>query len=156
MIEGLADQGGVIQINFASYFVDDEIRRARERRNEKRDEFLEQAGLERRSPEARDALMAFYAEHPLPSTSAQRVADHIDHAIALVGVDHVGLGSDFDGVSGTLPTDLADVSQYPNLVRALLEREYTDEEIGKIASGNVLRVWQAVEEFASAALNGAQ
>ncbi len=93
----------------------------------------------------------FYAKNPLPPTSAQRVADHIDHAIALVGVDHVGLGSDFDGVGGALPTDLADVSQYPNLVRVLLARGYTDEEIGKIASGNVLRVWQAVEDFARGA-----
>ena len=151
MIEGLADQGGVIQINFASYFVDDEIRRAREQRNEQRDAFLEQAGLQWRAPEARKALAGFYAKNPPPPTSAERVADHIDPAIALVGVDHVGLGSDFDGVGGALPTDLADVSQYPNLVRVLLARGYTDEEIGKIASGNVLRVWQAVEDFARAA-----
>ncbi len=151
MIEGLADHGGVIQINFASYFVDEEYRQARELRNEKRDEFLEQAGLEWGSPEGRAAAAAFYAEHALPPTTAERVADHIDHAIALAGVDHVGLGSDFDGVGGALPTDLADVSQYPNLIRILLERGYTDEEIGKIASGNVLRVWQATEDFARAA-----
>ncbi len=155
MIEGLADQGGVIQINFASYFVDEEYRQARELRNEKRDEFLEQAGLEWESPEGRAAAAAFYAEHALPPTTAERVADHIDHAIALVGVDHVGLGSDFDGVGGALPTDLADVSQYPNLIRVLLERGYTDEEIGKIASGNVLRVWQAAEDFTRAAQDGA-
>ena len=155
MIEGLADQGGVIQINFASYFVDDEIRKARELRNEQRDGFLEQAGLEWRSPERREALVSFYEEHPLPATSAERVADHIDHVIALVGVDHVGFGSDFDGVAGALPTDLADVSQYPNLIRVLLARGYTDEEIGTIASGNVLRVWQAVEDFAGAVREGA-
>lgn len=111
--------------------------------------------LEWRSPERREALVSFYEEHPLPATSAERVADHIDHVIALVGVDHVGFGSDFDGVAGALPTDLADVSQYPNLIRVLLARGYTDEEIGTIASGNVLRVWQAVEDFAGAVREGA-
>jgi membrane dipeptidase len=78
----------------------------------------------------------------------EQVADHVDHVKQLVGVDHVGLGSDFDGVGDTLPTGLKDVSQYPNLIRVLLERGYTDDEIEKICSGNSLRVWQAVEDFA--------
>jgi len=71
----------------------------------------------------------------------QDVIKHIDYAVKLIGVDHVGLGSDFDGVDG-MPTGLEDVSCYPRLTSALLQRGYTAEEIDKINSGNLLRVWQ--------------
>ncbi len=148
MIRALASRGGVIQINFGSYFVDDDVRLARERRRADLRNLLEARGLEGASPEARDTIVEFYAAHPLPAVTAERVADHLEHVIELAGIDHVGLGSDFDGVGDALPADLADVSQFPNLILALLERGYTPEEIEQISSGNALRVWQAVEDFA--------
>ena len=84
---------------------------------------------------------------PTPPTVAD-VADHIDHIVKLVGIDHVGLGSDFDGVSGNLPSDLKDVSMYPNLIAELLRRGYTEEHIRKIMGENLLRVWEQVEHRA--------
>ncbi len=80
----------------------------------------------------------------------QKVADHIDHVVKLVGVEHVGLGSDFDGVGDSLPTGLKDVAAYPNLIAELLRRGYSPRDIRKICSGNVLRVWRQVERIAQA------
>lgn len=151
MIVALAAAGGVIQINFGSYFVDDGVRTALEERRAQLRAMLQESELDPRSPEARDAVARLNAEHPIPKTDAERVADHIDHVVGLVGVEHVGLGSDFDGVGDMLPSDLADVSQYPRLFQVLLERGYAPDEIAMIASGNVLRVWQEVEDFARTA-----
>jgi membrane dipeptidase len=68
--------------------------------------------------------------------------------VKLAGIDHVGLGSDFDGVGPMLPEGLKDVSQYPHLLRVLLERGYSEADLEKIASGNIFRVWQQVEAAA--------
>ena len=73
------------------------------------------------------------------------VVAHIDRVVELVGAGHVGLGSDFDGVGDSLPSGLKDVSHYPNLIYELLNAGYSEEDIGKILSGNVLRVWSDVE-----------
>ena len=78
------------------------------------------------------------------------VADHIDRVVDLAGIDHVGIGSDFDGVGDSLPTGLKDVSQYPNLIAVLLERGYSEEDVEKICSGNLMRVWREVERIAAA------
>lgn len=126
MIERLARAGGVIQINFGSGFLDGEIKQAREAFEE--------------------------SDHgEPPRATVEHVADHIEHVIELVGIDHVGLGSDFDGLGDSLPEGLRDVSAYPNLLRVLLERGHTEDELRKICSGNVLRVWKAVEDHAAAA-----
>jgi membrane dipeptidase len=69
--------------------------------------------------------------------------------VELTGVDHVGLGSDFDGVGDSLPTGLKDASQYPNLVEALLRAEFSEEDVVKILSGNLMRVWREVESLAA-------
>ena len=82
-------------------------------------------------------------EHPFPFATVEDVADHIDRVVQLVGIDYVGLGSDFDGVGDSLPIGLKDASYYPNLIESLLKRGYTDEDIGKLASGNLMRVWRA-------------
>jgi len=71
------------------------------------------------------------------------VADHIDHVVKIAGIDHVGLGSDYDGVDH-LPVGLEDVSKYPNLIEELLKRGYTREDIEKICSGNLFHVWNEV------------
>jgi membrane dipeptidase len=88
---------------------------------------------------------------PKRRATVEQVADHVDHVVKLVGVDHVGLGSDFDGVGDSLPTGLKDVSEYPNLIKVLLDRGYSEEAIEKVCSGNVFRVWQAVEDYAKRA-----
>jgi membrane dipeptidase len=85
------------------------------------------------------------ARHPIGTVAD--VADHIDHAVELVGVDHVGLGSDFDGVFA-LPEGLQDASGYPNLVAELLDRGYSETEIRQILGQNVMRVWAEVEATA--------
>jgi membrane dipeptidase len=85
----------------------------------------------------------FQSEIPLPSYT--RIADHIDHAVKVGGVDHVGLGSDFDGVD-SIPKGMEDVSKIPDLVRELARRGYSAEDLEKILGGNLLRVMRQVEE----------
>jgi len=77
------------------------------------------------------------------------VLDHVDHIVGLVGADHVGLGSDFEGVGDSLPDGLKDVSGYPNLVEGLLRRGYSEADIKKILGENLLRVWEDVEAYAA-------
>lgn len=81
----------------------------------------------------------------------EKVADHIDHVVKIAGVDHVGIGSDFDGVSGDLPTGLEDVSKYPDLIYTLLKRGYTESDIEKICYKNAFRVWNKVIEVSKQA-----
>ncbi len=75
--------------------------------------------------------------------------DHFDHVVKIAGIDHVGIGSDYDGVGDSLPNGLKDVSSYPNLIEGLLGRGYSEADIEKILSGNLMRVWQQVETFAA-------
>ena len=94
-------------------------------------------------------VQSLYEENPPVLADISNVADHIDHVVGLVGVDHVGIGSDFEGVGPTTPIGLRDVSQLPNLIRVLLERGYSEEELAKILGGNTLRVWEEVERVAA-------
>lgn len=149
MIAALADNGGVIQINFGSAFLDGDIQAKRDARREALKARLDAAGLSYDDPEAEEIIESYDADHPMPFADLDIVADHIDHVVKLVGVEHVGFGSDFDGVGDSLPVGLKDVSQYPNLIAKLLERGYSEADIEKMASGNVLRVWQAVEDYAA-------
>ena len=81
----------------------------------------------------------------LPKVDAGAVLRHIDHVVKIAGADHVGLGSDFDGISGMAPEGLEDVSKYPVLVRGMLEMGYADGDIRKIMGENILRVMRANE-----------
>ena len=148
MIRRLAEAGGVIQIAFGSSFLNDEYRRGREAARKEVDKQLEAQGIAADSDRAHEALERYLKQHPLRRAELSEVVDHIDHVVRLVGVDHVGFGSDFDGVGDSLPTGLADVSEFPNLIRALLERGYSEEDVAKICSGNVFRVWSEVERMA--------
>lgn len=94
---------------------------------------------------ARDRVRREEYAKRLPPVSVSRLVDHIDHVVKLVGIDHVGIGSDFDGVQSTL-SDLADVSQLPNLTSELLRRGYSESDVDKILGGNMLRVMEAVEK----------
>ena len=145
MIKRLGEKGGVIQINFGSTFLDGKLR---SRQDSLRGVFLErmaEAGIEKYGDEGTDELQeAFEKEFPTVYSDVEMVANHIDRVVEMAGVDHVGFGSDFDGVGDSLPTGLKDVSDYPNLIYTLLKRGYSDEDIEKMCSGNVLRVWDAV------------
>ncbi|MBC8072868.1 MAG: dipeptidase, partial [Deltaproteobacteria bacterium] len=150
MIRALAEQDGVIMINFGSGFLDAGVRKARDVHEAALAKRLRKAKLGEDDPAANAIVAAYEAEHPAPRATVQQVADHIEHVITLVGVEHVGLGSDFDGVGDSLPTGLRDVSGYPNLVRELLARGHQRAAIEAILGGNALRVWQAVEDHAAA------
>ena len=137
-------------INFGSTFLDGEVAENRQEMREKMRAMLEERGLKRNDEEAKPYIEAFEALYEKPLYSdVEMVADHIDHVVKLAGVDHVGFGSDYDGVGDSLPTGLKDVSTYPNLVYELLKRGYTEEEIEKICYGNLARVWREVEKVAA-------
>lgn len=94
---------------------------------------------------ARDRVRREEFTKRLPPVTVARLVDHIDHIVKLVGIDHVGIGTDFDGVQATL-SDLTDVSQLPNLTRELLKRGYSESDVDKILGGNMLRVMEKVEK----------
>jgi membrane dipeptidase len=148
MIRALAANGGVIQINFGSAFLDEAQNRQSQKMYEEFGRFLEEHDLAQDSPEAAAEMERLKTVYPPLPVPLARVADHIDHVVSLVGIDHVGIGSDFDGVTA-LPLGLEDVSRYPALIEELLDRGYDDEDIRKILSGNILRVWGAVEAYAA-------
>ncbi|WP_031549485.1 dipeptidase [Parvularcula oceani] len=145
MIERLAENGGVIMINFGSSFIGPEWAAWRDEAQAAYREHLEAEGIE----DTEEAMEAFSAEYektsPRPYATLDDVLDHIDHVVQLAGIDHVGIGSDYDGVGDSLPVGLKDVSDMPNLVQGLLDRGYSREDIEQILSGNALRVWREVE-----------
>ena len=91
-----------------------------------------------------DAAEAWLERNPPPSATLSEVADHVDHIVRVAGIDHVGLGSDYDGIDH-VPVGLEDVSRFPDLIAELLERGYTDEDIRKLAGLNFLRVLREAE-----------
>jgi membrane dipeptidase len=147
LIVALAEKGGVVQINFGSGFIDEEYHRKWTARYDQIEQYFEEHSLDPESEEGKEFSDRYRSENPIDRSTVERVADHIDHVVALVGIDHVGLGSDFDGLGDSLPEGLRDVSEYPNLIRVLLERGYDEESISKICSGNLLRVWREVESL---------
>lgn len=149
LIKALGENGGVIMINFGSSFLDSDFNKSFDVMRKELNRILEEKGLSMQSEEARSFREQYRLDNPILFADVERVADHIDHVVKLIGIDHVGLGSDFDGVGDTLPTGLKDVSDFPNLIHALLKRGYSESNIEKICSGNLFRVWNAVEEYAA-------
>lgn len=147
LIQAMAKNGGVMMINFGGSFIDSTYAAGSSKVREHLVNYMAENNLSRS-----DSVFRAYAEsytaanNPFPSV--QKVADHIDHVVNLVGIDHVGFGSDFDGVGDSLPTGLKDVSMFPNLIAELLKRGYSKEDIEKICYKNIFRVWQAVEDYA--------
>ena len=152
MIRALAAAGGVIQINFYPLFLDGSFR-----------EVLSDSGIEERgelvekefiadpaNPAKRAAWNAIQAELiALPRPSYKLIADHIDHVVSLVGIDHVGLGSDYDGIEVT-PKGMENVSMMPKLFEELRHRGYSETDLDKIASENFFRLLkQALDAFAA-------
>jgi membrane dipeptidase len=149
MIKALGKNGGVIMINFGSDFLDSQVTKMREEMRAALLKELSDKGLSENDSLARPIVKDFEKMyHDQLFSDVEKVADHIDHVVKLAGVDHVGLGSDFDGVGDSLPTGLKDVAAYPNLIYVLMERGYSDADIEKICSKNLFRVWREVERFA--------
>jgi membrane dipeptidase len=148
MIERLAENGGVIQIAFAPGFLTEAAQQQSTALFAMMRQFMAENDVEFGSPEFGRQIARFYEENPKVETTVSDVADHIEHVVHLVGIDHVGIGSDFDGITSG-PTGLEDVSTYPKLIEELLRRGFTDEDIRRICSENLLRVWSDVERVAS-------
>jgi len=150
MIRALAANGGLIMINFGSSFITAEAR-AYSKARSAAEKLWKMDHPELSDDEAETAFAKIYAEShgPYPFATLDDVLDHFDHVIRLVGVDHVGIGSDYDGVGDSLPVGLKDVSTYPALVRGLLERGHDEAAVRKILGENLLRVWAAVEAVAA-------
>lgn len=147
-LRALARNGGVIQINFGTDFLDGELSKYNDEKRVELRNLLHERGLDDNSEEGKALVEQFRKDNPRLFATVEKVADHIDHAVKIAGIDHVGLGSDYDGVGDSLPTGLKDVSQYPNLIYELLKRGYTEREIGKICYKNLFRVWEKVLERA--------
>ena len=150
MIVALAEKGGVIQINFGSSFVSEEALLYVNARKEAGKHYAAEHP-DFSASDLWEKYPAIYAEEhgPLPFANLDIVLDHFDHVVALTSVDNVGIGSDYDGVGDSLPIGLKDVSTYPNLVQGLLDRGYSEDDIKKILGENLLRVWQAVADYAA-------
>ena len=153
LAKAIAATGGVIQIPFGTMFLDGKAASDIQAYFVAADEF------ERRNAELRAAgepledrrafERAWEEAHPVPEIEIDLVLDQIDYGVQLVGIDHIGLGSDFDGVGGDLPEGLRTVADFPNLVAGLQQRGYGEEDIRKILGGNMLRAWTAIEATAA-------
>ena len=146
-IRRLKDNGGVIQINYGSSFVTQASQDKRAANSKKIAAYTKERGLE-----PGDEALAAYAkkvndENPIYADITE-VVDHFDRVVELAGIDHVAIGSDYDGVGDSLPYGLKDVASYPNLIYHLLKRGYSEEDIEKICYKNIWRVWSAVEAVA--------
>jgi membrane dipeptidase len=140
----VAKNGGVIMVNFYSGFVVAEGARTL------REIFQVFRDLRKRYPresEYQEALAQWRREHPIPRGDVHDVVDHIEHIIKTAGIDHVGLGSDFDGIESA-PRQLEDVSAYPYITQELLNRGYSAGDIHKVLGGNVLRALRQAEQVA--------
>ena len=149
MIVALAKNGGVIQINWGSGFLTAEANAYSTRMWADRSAWLKEHEFDEDGPEADQYTTDYREKQPYPYATMAQVVDHFDHVIKLAGVDHVGIGSDFDGVGDSLPVGLKDVSQYPNLVAEFLRRGYSESDIARILGGNLMRVWSEVEAYAA-------
>lgn len=147
MIRLLAEQKGVIHINFGSTFLSKQSRD----RFEKMKEDMLNYKAENNLAESDSAYKAYaikYADEHEVFADVQIVADHIQHVVELVGIEYVAFGSDFDGVGNSLPVGLKDVSMYPNVIAELLLRGFSEEDIEKLCYLNTFRVWNEVAEKA--------
>src|SRR2546423_3105921 len=149
MIKALAAKGGVIQINYELSFIDQAYKDAYEKETGGVVQHLSELTKNCNNDEAcisRELLklrQKLTSEGKLPHVGWERIIDHIDHAVKLVGADHVGLGSDFDGAD--MPEGLDDCSKLPKITEALLRTGYSDDDVRKILGGNTLRILQQAE-----------
>ncbi len=145
MLRAVGKNGGVVNVNFFSQFIDSMYNQnftAIERRLRDEDRSLREAGSAIDAIRTRVAALRQRLLDSLPNTPLSVLIDHIDHIAKVAGVDHVGLGSDFDGVTA-LPTGMEDVTMLPRIAQALMDRGYSDDDVKKVLGGNMLRVMEA-------------
>ena len=151
LAKAIAAKGGVIQIPFGNAFVDTASAAKTQAYFVAYNDYQRQ----RTAGKTAQTVSEFDAEwdkaHPPLPVKMDAVLDQIDYGVKLVGIDHIGIGSDFDGVGGALPEGLKTVADFPNLIAGLQARGYKDAEIRKILGDNLLRVWRRVESAASSA-----
>ena len=150
MLRAVAKNGGVVQVNFFSAFVDEDYRKAMEAQQKDQAAAVQQYMIERKAAGKtvtytdKDRIEREWTAK-IPRPPFKSLIDHIDHVAKVAGVDHVGLGSDFDGVSGATPQGMDSAADLPKITQALLDRGYSAEDIKKILGGNLLRVFRQVE-----------
>ena len=150
MIKALAAKGGVIQINYEKSFIDEAYRQASEKVSggvvAMFDQLKKECGDDEEclGKKMQEMERKATAEGKLPHVSWEKIVDHIDHVVKLVGADHVGLGSDFDGA--TMPEGMDDCTHLPKITEALMRKGYRDDDIRKILGGNLLRVMEQAEK----------
>mgnify|MGYP001200165314 CR=1 FL=1 len=142
VLEGVAENGGVIMVSFVPSFVSQEVADHDQSRDAERKRLGSIAEMD--DDQAGTELLKWEDSNSTPDATLSQVADHIDHIREVSGVEHIGIGSDFDGI-GSVPIGLEDVSTYPALTAELISREYSDEDILNILGRNVLRVMREVE-----------
>ena len=149
LLRRIAKNGGVVMVNFYPAFIDQKVVDASKARAERLKPQLDALSEQfkndpKRLAEERNKL---FAANPLPATPLSVLIDHIDHIVKVAGIDHVGLGSDFDGVP-SLPEGLEDISKLPNITYELLRRGYTEKDVLKVLGENLLRAFAEVERVA--------
>lgn len=150
MIVRLAENGGLVMINYGSAFLTQAAQDYGTARREAFAVYLEENNVEESAETEAVFRTAYEKENgEYPYATLDETLDHFDHVVKLTSIDHVGIGSDYDGVGDSLPIDLKDVSSYPNLVEGLLRRGYSQDDIEKILGGNLLRIWREVESVAA-------
>jgi membrane dipeptidase len=152
MLHAVAKNDGVVQINFYNAFIDENYRKAAEAQAEERDAAIKAYDAQQKAA----GKTVTYLDHDrierewaakIPRPPLSSLIDHIDHVAKVAGIDHVGLGSDFDGMSGATPEGIDSAADLPKITQALLDRGYQGEEIRKILGGNLLRVFAAAERI---------
>lgn len=150
MLRAVAKNGGVVQVNFFNAFIDEDFRKAFEAQAKERDAAV--ADFIKSRKDAGQSVTYLDVDRierewgaKVPRPPLKSLIDHIDHIAKTAGIDHVGLGSDFDGVSGATPAGIDSAADLPKITQALVDRGYTEKEIHKILGGNLLRVFKQVE-----------
>ncbi len=150
MLRAVAKNGGVVQVNFYNAFIDEDYRKAAEAQTKDRDAAIKTYDDEMKAAGKtvtyldNDRIEREWAAK-IPRPPFKSLIDHIDHIAKVAGADHVGLGSDFDGVSGATPQGIDSAADLPKITQALLDRGYSAEDIRKILGGNLLRVFREAE-----------
>jgi membrane dipeptidase len=156
MLRAMTRNGGVVMINYHAAFLSQEFREA-QRSPELRaqaDASSKKCGANEACSLKESARMNHEAMRmgQLPTVSWEKIVEHIEHVVKIAGIDHVGLGSDFDGA--TMPIGMEDASKLPKITDALLRKGYTEQDIEKVLGGNILRVMEQVERAASSGARG--
>jgi membrane dipeptidase len=151
MIGRIAENDGVVMINFGSAFVTKKANQYSQSRSDDYKKFIAKNKLRKDTKTGVQKTFnnSYEEKHgSFPYATLEQTLDHFDHVVALVGIEHVGIGSDYEGVGDSLPIGLKDVSNYPSLIQGLLKRGYSERDIRKILGENLLRVWETVEVYA--------